>query len=140
MQIIPLPHLRPYIKHYLFLDICLAQHGQLRIFADGNTGIVFCLGPGALFNDGRQLPKAFIYGQIADYRTFESNGPISLLIVVFRPFGMHGLLRFPTWELKNNMIDLEAILGMGVHSVQERLHEGIIKQRMAISSMENPEN
>lgn len=88
---------------------------------------------GALFSDVRQLPKAFIYGQIADYRTFESNGPISLLIVVFRPFVMHGLLRFPTWELKNNMIDLEAILGMGVRSVQERLHEVIIKQRMAES-------
>jgi len=111
MQIIPSPILAPYIKHYLFLDLVNIDSGLLRTFADGNTGIVFSIGTGALYRDGIKLPKAFCYGQITNYRELESIGSLKLIIAVFRPFGMSQILNISAAELKDKIVDLSSVIG-----------------------------
>ena len=90
MQILPSPELRAFIKHYLFISSVAPLANVLRIFGDGNTGIVFCLGSTLLSTDQDKLPKTFVYGQITDHKTLSANGTILLCIVVFHPFGMNG--------------------------------------------------
>lgn len=123
MQIIPSPNLTPYIKHYLFLDLMDFHNGLFRTFADGNTGIVFCLGDGALYKDGIKLPKVFCYGQMTDYRVLETTGTLRLIIAVFRPFGMSSILHTPAGELKNKIIDLESVIDNSVSIIYEALCE-----------------
>lgn len=40
MQITPTKELSPYIKHYLFLESEGTLSKKLRLFSDGNTGMV----------------------------------------------------------------------------------------------------
>lgn len=123
MQIIPSHNLVPYIKHYLFLDLMDIHNGLFRTFADGNTGIVFCLGTGALYRDGSKLPKIFCYGQITDYRELEARGSLKLIIAVFRPFGMSSILNTSAGELKDKIVDLESVLGNRTRTLHDCLCE-----------------
>ncbi|MDQ8141440.1 helix-turn-helix domain-containing protein [Chryseobacterium sp. CFS15] len=121
MQIFPSAVLYPYIKHYLFIEICHFKHNQLRIFADGNTGIVFCLGDGMLFYNGEKLPQVFIYGQIPEYKNLEVRGSVSLVITVFRPFGLSRILDIPATAMTNMLIDYEVICGSAATDLHEQL-------------------
>lgn len=123
MQIISSPNLIPYIKHYLFLDLIHIENGLFRTFADGNTGIVFTIGSGALYRDGIKLPKVFCYGQITDYRELQIIGSLKLIIAVFRPFGMSKVLNTSAGELKNKIVDLESVLGNSVKTLDHFLYE-----------------
>lgn len=123
MQIIPSPNLTPYIKHYLFLDFMNIHNDLFRIFADGNTGIVFCIGSGALYRDGMKLPKVFCYGQITDYRELQIIGSLKLIIAVFRPFGMSRILNTSAGELKNKIVDLESVLGNSIRYLHDFVFE-----------------
>lgn len=131
MQILPSPELRPYIKHYLFINSGGPIARALRIFADGNTGIVFCLNSTILSTDQQVLPRTFVYGQITDYKTLSTNKSISLAIVVFHPFGMHSLLGINANLLKGMLADSQDIFGAGTNELQERLEQSDSMEAMA---------
>lgn len=121
MQILPSPHLRPFIKHYLFISSAETLTKVLRIFSDGNTGVVFCLQTALYSEDYDELPRSFVYGQISDHKTLRTNGAISLAIAVFHPFGMSSLLGIQATLLKNILVDSQEIFGSDVNHLQERL-------------------
>ncbi|MBD3581308.1 AraC family transcriptional regulator [Flavobacterium selenitireducens] len=121
MQILPSIPLRPYIKHYLFIDSVEALNMTLRIFADGNTGIVFCMD--SLLRDNNEIiPSSFLYGPITDYRTFNTMGRLSLVIVVFRPYGLSSLFNIPANTIKNKLIDCTLVMGTAATSLHDELH------------------
>lgn len=103
MQVLPSISLRPFIRHYLFIENPVRR--PIRFFSDANPGIVFC--EGEMILDGEYLPPAFAYGQITHYKDLYYSG--SLLIVVFRPYGLHALTGIPATELKDQFIDLSLI-------------------------------
>jgi AraC-like DNA-binding protein len=109
------------------------DNGLFRIFADGNTGIVFSIGSGALYRDGIKLPKVFCYGQITDYRELQTIGSLKLIIVVFRPFGMSKILNTSAGELKNKIVDLESVLGNSVRTLDDFLCKKVSNLEMAES-------
>lgn len=123
MQIFPTADLRSFIKHYLFIDIFNFDQNHIRIFADGNTGIVFCLGDGMLLQNGEKLPRVFAYGQINEYQNLEVYGNVSLVITVFRPYGMNGILGIPATVINNIIVDCEVISGSNVRELYEQLCE-----------------
>lgn len=133
MQIIPSPNLTLYIKHYLFLDLMNIDNGLFRTFADGNTGIVFSIGSGALYRDGMKLPQVFCYGQITDYRELEIIGSLKLIIAVFRPFGMSRILNMSAGELKNRIVDLESVLGNNLKNLHDILSNEVSNLKMTES-------
>lgn len=103
MQVLPSISLRPFIRHYLFIEN--PARTPIRFFSDGNPGIVFC--DGEIILEGNYLPPAFAYGQITHYKDLYYSG--SLLIVVFRPYGLHALTGIPATALKDQFIDLSMI-------------------------------
>lgn len=103
MQVLPSISLRPFIRHYLFIEN--PARTPIRFFSDGNPGIVFC--NGEIILEGQLLPSSFAYGQITHYKDLYYSG--SLLIVVFRPYGLHALTGIPATALKDQFIDLSLI-------------------------------
>ena len=100
MQVLPSKELSPYIKHYLFLDNKETTIQKLRLFSDGNMGVVFSL-KSKLISDinnheiKNYLPGSFLYGQLNSFKDIYSDNEIALVIVVFQPNGINQLLRIP---------------------------------------------
>lgn len=127
MQLLPSPDLRPFIKHYLFINSTETLTKVFRIFSDGNTGVVFSLQTKLYSEDQDELPRTFVYGQILDYKTLITSGAVSLCIVVFYPFGMNSLLGIRGTLLKNILVDSQEIFGSDVNYLQEQLQ--VLKSR-----------
>jgi len=115
MQFLPSIELSGYIRHYLFLHQESSETRRLRLFSDGNTGLVFHSGPGLTLDTqplphahpnpiAQPLPNAFLYGQITDYQDISCNGPADLFIVVFHPDGLHRLLNIRAVDIKDKVI------------------------------------
>lgn len=121
MQIIPKSNLHRYIKHYLFIDNADHKTRQIRIFADGNTGVVFCTGGCKLYKNGEKLPDVFLYGQLQDFTTVETSGCLQLIIAVFKPYGLNGMFGIPAWEINNKTIDLELMSVPAVRNINDIL-------------------
>lgn len=108
MQIPSSIGLSGFIKHYLFLNKETHAPCHLRLFSDGNTGIVFSTS-GSLTLNAQPLPNAFLYGQISDYKDIGCYAPAELFIIVFRPDAFYRLFNFPAGELKDRILPLTDI-------------------------------
>ena len=126
MQILPSKELLPFIKHYLFLENEGKSIKKLRLFSDGNTGIVFSF-RGHLIADApsntplNTLPNAFVYGQISAFKDLYLAGETALIIVVFQPSGVHQLLGIPADELRDTIVSTEDVFGLQALELQEKL-------------------
>ena len=112
MQILPSPALAHIVKHFLIIENDQIAHVNLRMFSDGNTGMVFNFGNMLLIYEddsksSKILPSSFIYGQLDTFQNIISVGKIKMLIVVFHPFGISALLKIPAVELRNEILDIE---------------------------------
>lgn len=126
MQISPSKELSPYIKHYLFLDNATTDIQKLRLFSDGNTGVVFSLKSkliSRIDNLGATdyLPNSFLYGQLNGFKDIYSNDAITLIIVVFQPNGIHQLLGIPANEFLDAIIAIDAVFGKNGLILEEQL-------------------
>lgn len=108
MQLSPSLDLSGFIKHFLFLDITDASTKKLRLFSDGNPGIVL---NSHLILDGKPLPEAFLYGQITEYKEVYCQGPAQLAVIVLHAQGLSGLTNMPAGELSNKVISLVDLFG-----------------------------
>lgn len=124
MQIPPFDILKDIIKHYLFLESNGFEPQTLRLFSDGNTGIVFNSNNNlSLEFDKNILPSSFLYGQITQFKDIQSSKNLSLIIVVFQPTGIKKLLGIPAFEIKDKIISLEHIFNKESNLIEERLKE-----------------
>ncbi|HWB26869.1 MAG TPA: AraC family transcriptional regulator [Chitinophagaceae bacterium] len=134
MQVQPSKHLSGYIKHYLFLET--TGHGikKLRLFSDGNPGMVFCFGNSLVSHEikgSTPLPNAFIYGQVSAYKDLYIANGSSLIIVVFQPNGINRLLGITANEIKDTIVSSEDIFGLPGVLIYERLYnEPAVENRL----------
>ena len=128
MQVLPSKELSPYIKHYLFLDNKETTIQKLRLFSDGNMGVVFSL-KSKLISDVNNheiknyLPSSFLYGQLTGFKDIYSDNEIALVIVVFQPNGINQLLQIPANEFQDSIMSTDAVFGKKGISLEERLSE-----------------
>ena len=128
MQISPSKELSQYIKHYLFLDNKETAIQKLRLFSDGNTGVVFSLKSkliSEISNDEvkKYLPTSFLYGQLHGFKDIYSENETSLIIVVFQPNGIYQLLGIPATRFQDAIIPVEEIFDSKGSELQEKLYE-----------------
>jgi len=128
MQVSSSKELSPYIKHYLFLDNTATDIQKLRLFSDGNTGVVFSLKSKLIsrfdnFGVTDYLPNSFLYGQLNGFKDIYSNNAITLIIVVFQPNGIHQLLGIPANEFLDAIIAIDAVFGKNGIILEEKLSE-----------------
>ncbi|MCD0472705.1 helix-turn-helix domain-containing protein [Flavobacterium sp. JAS] len=128
MQVSPSEELSPYIKHYLFLDNAATDVQKLRLFSDGNTGVVFSFKSKLIseinnYNVKNYLPNSFLYGQLNGFKDIYSNDEIALIIVVFQPNGIHQLLGIPANEFLDAIVSIDAVFGKNGEILQDKLSE-----------------
>lgn len=137
MQIAPTKELSPYIKHYLFLEGAGDGIKKLRLFSDGNTGMVLLFKGNLISNyhDHKVLnyPNSFLYGQISEFKDLYLEGKSSIIIVVFQPFGINHLLGISANELRDSIIDTEVFFGNQSALFYEKLSEqSLIETKLQI--------
>jgi len=128
MQVSPSEELSPYIKHYLFLDNAATDIQKLRLFSDGNTGVVFSFKSKLIseisnYEVKNYLPNSFLYGQLNGFKDIYSNDEIALIIVVFQPNGIHQLLGIPANEFLDAIVSIDAVFGKNGETLQDKLSE-----------------
>ena len=128
MQILPSKELLPYIKHYLFLESALGGIKKVRLFSDGNTGMVFSFTRNLIADvqnnkQSAYLPGSFVYGQISAFKDLYLVNGASLVIVVFHPSAINRLSGIPAVELRDNIIGTEELFGRQGLSLQNKLFE-----------------
>jgi len=89
---------------------------KLRLFSDGNMGIVFSFKNNLVSgykNNGQleSLPNSFLYGQISTFKDVCLVNETDLLIVVFQPSGIQQLLGIPAGMLRDNIISTAYLFG-----------------------------
>lgn len=128
MQVPPSKELSPYIKHYLFLESEGHSIKKLRLFSDGNTGMVFCFKDSLIsgvqdIDSLNCLPGSFIYGQISEFKDMYLMNEASLLIVVFQPDGINKLLGISANAIRDKIVKTEDIFGLAGLLLHEKLVE-----------------
>ena len=94
----------------------------MRLFSDGNTGIVFLLNEGHLsINESQQLPASFLYGQISHFQDLALLTQTSFVIIVFQPDGLYKLLGIPAHVLKDQIIVTQDVFGQSVIRLYDSL-------------------
>ncbi|WP_129714005.1 helix-turn-helix domain-containing protein [Pedobacter sp. SYP-B3415] len=106
MQIPSSPALKPYIRHYLFIEYAARTCGPVRLFPDGSCGMVFLNRKIAFSSSGgsHNLSGCFIYGQLNSYLDLEAADRFSIVVVVFQPWGLNRLTGVPAAEITDQII------------------------------------
>ncbi|MES2519714.1 MAG: helix-turn-helix domain-containing protein [Bacteroidota bacterium] len=127
MQIAPTRELLPYIKHYLFLESAGDCIKKLRLFSDGNTGLVLTFRGNLIANihDNKSLnyPNSFLYGQISEFKDLYLAEKTLIIIVVFQPYGINRLLGISANEIRDGIIASDDIFGWQGSLFYEKLSE-----------------
>ena len=133
MQISPSKELLPFIRHYLFLESKGNDLKKLRLFSDGNMGIVFSFKSNLLNGSDKAgqlecLPNSFLYGQILAFQDVCLQNETDLIIVVFQPTGINQLIGIPADELRDNIVRTEYIFEKQGQELYEKLAEQLTIQ------------
>jgi AraC-like DNA-binding protein len=123
MQVKPHPALAHVVRHYLVLRGQQTTAWKHRLFADGNTGLVFNLGDASLhMADSRPLQQSsWLYGQINTYRDISLSGNINWIVVVFHPYGAYHLFGVPATEWYDCFFPAQEVLGEQLNILSSRL-------------------
>ncbi|SEJ13661.1 Helix-turn-helix domain-containing protein [Dyadobacter sp. SG02] len=150
MQIKPSPLLSGIVRHFLVIEN--DTQPAMRIFSDGNTGVVFNYGSPLfcqheIHSGPTRLPASFLYGQLDCYRNVWTQGNIRLLIAVLYPFGAAALLKIPASELRNQILGCHECFKTGTERVNDEIalspaiHDKIrIAEHFLLSQLGQPYN
>jgi AraC-like DNA-binding protein len=147
MQILPHPALAHLIRHYLVLEGLQPAGGLHRLFADGNTGLVFNLDNTAFAS---AIHSCWLYGQIKTFHDLTLTGSINWIVVVLQPYGAYHLWGvpadalfncfFPAEEvLKHRMDEItNALMCVTQHNERVQLLDGFFLQQISKSKTPDP--
>lgn len=123
MQIRPHPALAPLVRHYLILNDGQPAGGVHRLFADGNTGLVFNLDHAVLHTSGNtpSIHSCWLYGQVKTYHDLSLSGHINWIVVVLQPYGAYQLWGVPAMEWYNGFFPAEEILQESIQDLSHAL-------------------
>jgi AraC-like DNA-binding protein len=123
MQIPPHPALAHLVRHYLILDGLQPANSMHRLFADGNTGLVFNLDNAALCAAGNSsaINSCWLYGQVKTYHDLTISGSINWIVVVLQPYGAYHLWKVPATEWYNCFFPAVDMLGNRINDIADAL-------------------
>ena len=123
MQIRPHPALAHLVRHYLILDGLQPANSPHRLFADGNTGLVFNLDNAALCMEGNSpaVHSSWLYGQVKTYHDLSFTGRINWIVVVLQPYGAYHLWGVPAMEWYNGFFPASDVLSARINDITHAL-------------------
>ncbi|MBO9611934.1 MAG: helix-turn-helix transcriptional regulator [Dyadobacter sp.] len=148
MQVKPTPLLSGIVRHFLVIES--DTQSAMRIFSDGNTGVVFNYGDPLfcqteMHSAPARLPANFLYGQLDAYRNVWVQGKIRLLIAVLHPFGAAALFKTPASELRNQIIGCQNCFRTNIEWLGDQIaslpsiHDKVrAAERFLLTRLQNP--
>lgn len=138
-QILPIPHLRKYIKCFWVLKETdkLIDRQPETILPDGTFEIVFNLADRfrRFHSDGKTeiQPRAILVGQMRQFVEIKPLGRINLFGVRFQTIGAYYLFRFSLDEITNKILSLDEILDKSGNYLEEQINEALnMNERISI--------
>ena len=128
----------PFIKHYLFLENNGHGISKLRLFSDGNTGMVFSFHNKLIAGFGKDaepeyLPESFLYGPLSRFRDLYAAGNTALLVAVFQPWGLGSLTGIPAADLRDEVISLADLLGTRVQALVQNIYgQTVVNEKLSL--------
>lgn len=123
-QIQPPECLKDYIRYYWVLE-SNAMEMLPRTFAaiaDGNPGIIFHQSDsGKFYQENKELPNIFLYGQTTKYTELISPGNFRNIGVYFYPHAIRSIFGFNAAELTDSCVDISLIPSKDFKSLSEQL-------------------
>lgn len=125
----PALHLRPFVECYYVWENAQSPKQPITVESppNGYGSLVFNYGdPYRLQtqkNGQTVVPVAFLSGQSTSSYQLQLGGRIGMIGAVFRPAGLNSLFGLPMYEFTDERIELAAVLGDRIHSIQERMAE-----------------
>jgi AraC-like DNA-binding protein len=94
-----------------------------RLFADGNTGLVFNIGNATLCTTGDTPAQhtCWLYGQVKTYYDLSLTGNINWLVAVLQPYAAYHLWGVPAIEWFNCLFPAAEVLGRQVNTITNEL-------------------
>ncbi|MBV8327376.1 AraC family transcriptional regulator [Chryseobacterium sp.] len=126
MQFEPPGHLKPFIRHYIFLENSEKNTKDVRLFTDGSTGLILS-GDMKLYSriSDTRMPLSFFYGALSSYKDFYSQGEFFLIAVIFQPYFLNILLKASARESRDQIISVEDVFQYQLLPFQESLFNKI---------------
>lgn len=122
--IAPQPALQPYVKYFWTLENKTGEAGMktFRTMADGCPGIIFQhAGSGNFFQQDKQLPATFLFGQTTRYAEINLSGNFDTVGVYFHADAVQTVFGHPAAELTDSCLDLDLIATRQHINLTERL-------------------
>jgi AraC-like DNA-binding protein len=123
MQLRPHPGLTDLVRHYLVLDGSSTAASVYRLFADGNTGLVFNLDDTTLCatRDTPVQHACWVYGQVKTFHDMSLTGSINWLVAVLQPYAAYHLWGIPATEWFNGLFPASEVLGRRINTITGEL-------------------
>ncbi|AEW00191.1 hypothetical protein A4D02_28345 [Niastella koreensis] len=123
MQLRPHPALTNLVRHYLVLDGASTAASVHRLFADGNTGLVFNLNNATLCTTDAAPAQhtCWVYGQVSTYHDLLLTGSINWVVAVLQPYAAYHVWGIPATEWLNGLFPAAEVLGREVTTITNRL-------------------
>jgi AraC-like DNA-binding protein len=137
--------LAPYVHHMWTLQCPAGGVYTLDLFANGVSGVIVqnhngasalkrmgvCSVPGrAQHPAGSDIPRAFVYGKRTRPGRLLAHGPFELTGVVFRPQGLHGLLKIDPAEVNNGPVEVDDLFASRLG--EQLVNAATASERLAI--------
>ncbi|GAB3327167.1 AraC family transcriptional regulator [Larkinella ripae] len=125
----PAAHLRPFVECYYVWEHTqpIIQPLTVESPPNGYGSLVFNYGTPCELQTPKRgrvvVPTAFLSGQATGSYQLQLQGQIGMIGAVFRPAGLSSLFGLPMYEFTDERIDLAAVLGDRIKTVQNRMHE-----------------
>ncbi|GAB3896966.1 AraC family transcriptional regulator [Larkinella knui] len=123
----PAPHLRPFVECYFVWENAqsLLQPITVESPPNGYGSLVFNYGDPYRLQTPKTgtklVPVSFLSGQSTSSYQLQLQGQIGMIGAVFRPAGLNSLFGLPMYEFTDERVDLTAVLGDRIQTMQERL-------------------
>ncbi|TCC91039.1 helix-turn-helix domain-containing protein [Pedobacter hiemivivus] len=123
-EIQPPLFLKDYVRYFWVLES--SDVGELPktfgAIADGSPGIIFQQSEhGSFYQNHKELPSVFLYGQTTRYTQLHSPGSFRTIGVYFYPHALKSIFGFNAAELTNSCLDVDLIPSTQFLQLSERL-------------------
>lgn len=112
-QIPPPAHLKAFVRGFWTLEA--PSEGKapttFRTFADGSPGLIFHeVANGSFYQNGKELPHFFLYGQATTHANIHSTGPLTAVGIFLRPDALKAVFGLNASLLTDTCMDASMLI------------------------------
>lgn len=115
--------LKPYVKYFWLMEGTAGEaQKSFTTMADGCPGLIFQhADKGVLYQNGKELPDSFLFGQTTKHAVIDVSGTFSMAGVFFHPHAIKSIFGFDPAELTDTCMDANLLVSKQQLHLSEQL-------------------